>query len=139
MVYFSSTSFSSYASDYEGVDRISWFSRDSFRTCGISKTPGSGTSSRFCLPLSSTTPGRFYSGTLVIYGGTGSALGRTAFRRKWKDRPPFLHEWVTVPPVTTFRRNLSRTLLTNRGFDVVLAIFDMRSGDLLSFRFLDVT
>jgi hypothetical protein len=45
----------------------------------------------------------------------------------------------TVPPVIRFRRNLSRSLLTNCGFDIVLTIFDMRSGDLLSFLFLRVT
>jgi len=45
----------------------------------------------------------------------------------------------TVPPVTRSRRNLSRSLLTNRGFDIVLTIFDMRSGDLLAFLFLRVT
>jgi hypothetical protein len=45
----------------------------------------------------------------------------------------------TVPPVIRFRRNLSRSLLTNRGFDIVLTIFDMRSGDLLTFLFLRVT
>jgi DNA-binding CsgD family transcriptional regulator len=45
----------------------------------------------------------------------------------------------TVPPVNRFRRNLSRDLLTNHGFDIVLALFDMRSGDLLSFLFLGVT
>ncbi len=45
----------------------------------------------------------------------------------------------TVPLVTRFRRNLSRSLLTNHGFDIVLTIFDMRSGDLLAFLFLRVT
>ena len=45
----------------------------------------------------------------------------------------------TIPPVIRFRRNSSRSLLTNRGFDIVLVIFDMRSGDLLSFLFLYVT
>jgi hypothetical protein len=45
----------------------------------------------------------------------------------------------TVPPVIRFRRNLPRSLLTNYGFDIVLVIFDMRSGDLLAFLFLDVT
>jgi hypothetical protein len=33
----------------------------------------------------------------------------------------------TVPPVNRLRRNLSRSLLTNHGFDIVLALFDMNS------------
>src|SRR3984893_15227474 len=33
----------------------------------------------------------------------------------------------TVPPVIRFRRNWSRSLLTNHGFDIVLTLFDMRS------------
>jgi hypothetical protein len=45
----------------------------------------------------------------------------------------------TVPPANRSRRNLSRSLLTNRGFDIVFAIFDMRSGDSLAFLFLRVT
>jgi len=45
----------------------------------------------------------------------------------------------TIPPVIRFRLNLSRSLLTNCGFGIVLAIFDMRSGDLLAFLFLRVT
>ena len=31
----------------------------------------------------------------------------------------------TVPPVTRFRRNLCRGLLTNCGFDIVLTLFAM--------------
>jgi hypothetical protein len=45
----------------------------------------------------------------------------------------------TVPPVIRFRRNFSRSLLTSCGFDIVLVIFDMRSGDSLSFLFPRVT
>ena len=33
----------------------------------------------------------------------------------------------TIPPVARLRRNLSRSLLTNRGFDIVLAVFDMNA------------
>jgi hypothetical protein len=43
----------------------------------------------------------------------------------------------TILHVSRFRRNLSRSLLTNRGFDIVLVIFDMRSGDLLVFSFCE--
>jgi hypothetical protein len=39
----------------------------------------------------------------------------------------------TVPPVNRFRRNLSRNPQTDRGVDIVLKIFDMRSGGSLSF------
>ncbi len=45
----------------------------------------------------------------------------------------------TVPPVIRFRRNSSRSLLTNHGFDIVLVLFDMKSGGSLAFLFLNVT
>jgi hypothetical protein len=45
----------------------------------------------------------------------------------------------TVPPVNRSRRNLSRSLLTNHGFDIVWILFDMKNGDSLSFFFPDVT
>jgi hypothetical protein len=45
----------------------------------------------------------------------------------------------TVPPVNRSRRNLSRGLVTNHGFDIVWILFDMRNGDSLSFFFSDVT
>src|ERR1044072_2914753 len=45
----------------------------------------------------------------------------------------------TIPPVNRSRRNLSRSLLTNHGFDIVWTLFDVRNGDSLSFFFSDVT
>jgi len=59
------------------------------------------------------------------------------YNRLAQDQATYMPD--TVPPVTRFRRNLSRSLLTNRGFDIALVIFDMRSGDSLSFLFLRVT
>ncbi len=42
----------------------------------------------------------------------------------------------TISLIIGLRRNLSRHLLTNSDFDIVLAIFEMKRGDSLSFQFL---
>src|SRR6185369_2175134 len=63
-------------------------------------------------------------GFSVIIGAEGSHVPNNRLTRAQATYMP-----DTVPPVNRYRRNCSRSLLTNHGFDIVWTLLDMRNGD----------
>src|SRR6478609_3889612 len=85
-----------------------------------------------CLYLAGSRP-QWYA---VLYCNPVATRQRDAARNR-RAQATYMPD--TILPVNGSRRNLSRSLLTNRGFDIVWTLFEVRNGDSPSFFFSDVT